>query len=284
MPSSDGIVNLIVGGAGVWQGDLSLEGLLMLWCTKTGMLALVFSAALAVPSLAFGQTPAQPAATFTKDVAPILQRSCQHCHRPGSIAPMSLVTYDDIRPWARSIRARVSRREMPPWHVDRTVGINQFKDDPSLTDGEVATIVGWIDAGMPRGNPADLPPAREFAAWEWWNIGKPDLIVTLPADVTVSPAAADFWVNIEAESGLSEDRYIKAVEVKPGPDAGIRVVHHAVASLISPDGGPTGGTLVEYAVGKNGDIYPDEAGRLMKAGSNTRTMSRRCCPRGRSFT
>jgi len=239
----------------------------MLWCAKTRIPALFFSAALAVPGLAFGQTPARAAATFTKDVAPILQRSCQHCHRPGSIAPMSLVTYEDIRPWARSIRARVTRREMPPWHVDRTVGISKFKDDISLTDGEIATIVGWIDAGMPRGNAADMPLPRQFADWEWWNIGKPDLIVTLPADVTVPPAAADFWTNIEAESGLAEDRYIKAVEVKPGPDSGIRVVHHAVASLISPDGSPTGGTLVEYAVGKNGDIYPEHAGRLMKAGS-----------------
>ena len=79
-----------------------------------------------------------------------------------------------------SIRARVTRREMPPWHVDRTVGISKFKDDISLTDGEIATITGWIDAGMPRGNAADMPPPRQFAEWEWWNIGKPDLIVTLP--------------------------------------------------------------------------------------------------------
>src|SRR6187399_3064429 len=95
---------------------------------------------------AFAQTPA-PArqVTFAKDVAPILQRSCQNCHRPGSIAPMSLLTYEAARPWARAIKQRVSERQMPPWHLDRTVGIRKFKDDPSLTDEEIATIVAWVD-------------------------------------------------------------------------------------------------------------------------------------------
>src|SRR5579871_4889257 len=84
---------------------------------------------------------AQGEVTFTKDVAPILQRACQNCHRPGSIAPMSLLTYKEARPWARSIKEKVARRQMPPWHIDRNVGINRFKDDPSLTDAEIATIV-----------------------------------------------------------------------------------------------------------------------------------------------
>lgn len=223
---------------------------------------------LAVAALAPRDVAAQPAVpTFTKDVVPLLQRACQHCHRSGSIAPMSLISYEDVRPWARSIRARVLRREMPPWHVDRTVGIQKFKDDPSLSDSEIATIVGWIDGGMPRGNPADLPAPRVFADWEWWNIGEPDLIVTLPEEVVVAAHGADWWANIEADSGLTEDRYIKAVEVKPGPGAAIKVVHHAVVSIVPTDGSPTGGTLVEYAVGKNGDIYPDGAARLIKAGA-----------------
>jgi hypothetical protein len=96
------------------------------------------------------------AVTFTKDVAPILQKSCQNCHRAGSIAPMSLLTYEDARPWAKSIRQRVEARQMPPWHVDRTVGIRQFKDDPSLSDKEIATLVAWADSGAPRGNPCLL--------------------------------------------------------------------------------------------------------------------------------
>jgi len=111
-----------------------------------------------------GPAVAQPRATvtFAKDVAPIFQKSCQNCHRPGSIAPMSLLTYEDARPWARSIKQRVEARQMPPWHVDRTVGIREFKDDPSLTDREIETLSAWAAAGAPRGNPADMPPPRQF--------------------------------------------------------------------------------------------------------------------------
>src|SRR2546428_281200 len=106
------------------------------------------------------QTPAAQAAaaTFTKDVAPILQRSCQKCHRPDSMAPMSFLTYEDVRPWARTIRQKVTTREMPPWYIDRTVGIRKFENDPSLSDEEVATIVRWVDGGALRGNPGDMPP------------------------------------------------------------------------------------------------------------------------------
>src|SRR6266853_4912386 len=101
--------------------------------------------------------------TFAKDIAPILQRACQNCHRPGAIAPMSLLTYEEVRPWARSIRQKVASREMPPWYIDRHVGITEFKGDPSLTDKEVATITTWVDTGAPMGNPADMPPPRQFS-------------------------------------------------------------------------------------------------------------------------
>src|SRR6202163_114642 len=104
--------------------------------------------------------------TFTKDVAPILYRSCQNCHRPGSIAPMSLLTYKDARPWARSIKEKVVLRQMPPWHIDRTVGINKFKDDPSLSEAEIATISNWVDQGALAGNPSHIPPHRHSAAAE----------------------------------------------------------------------------------------------------------------------
>src|ERR1700737_634151 len=92
--------------------------------------------------------------TFTKDIAPIFQRSCQNCHRPDSIAPMSLMTFDAARPWARSIKQRVSQREMPPWFIDRRIGIQKFKEDPSLTDDEISLIVKWVDSGAPQGDPA----------------------------------------------------------------------------------------------------------------------------------
>src|SRR5437667_5970307 len=96
--------------------------------------------------------------TFTRDVAPILQRSCQNCHRPGMMAPMSLLTYQDARPWSRSIKTKVANREMPPWFIDKHVGIQRYKNDPSLSDEEIQTIVRWVDQGAPQGDPADLPP------------------------------------------------------------------------------------------------------------------------------
>src|SRR6058998_1623797 len=99
----------------------------------------------------------QPQITFTKDVAPILQNHCQVCHRPGAIAPMSLLTYEDARPWARAIKEKVVKREMPPWYIDRNIGITEFKDDPSLSESEIATISKWVDAGAPMGNAADTP-------------------------------------------------------------------------------------------------------------------------------
>ena len=140
-----------------------------------------FAAAALVPAAAFAQGAApDQQVTFTRDVAPIFQRSCVTCHRPGEIAPMSLMTYEDARPWARSIKTRVSTREMPPWHIDRHIGIQKFKDDPSLSDEEIATIVKWVDSGAPRGNPADMPPLRQFAEAAEWQIGKPDLVDRVP--------------------------------------------------------------------------------------------------------
>src|SRR5207253_9578593 len=133
---------------------------------------------LAVVMIAFA-TAAQAQVTFTKDVAPILQNRCQMCHRPGAIAPMSLLTYEDARPWARAIKEKVVKREMPPWYIDRNIGITEFKDDPSLSEAEIATISKWVDAGAPMGNPADMPPPRQFNDFDQWHIGKPDVIVTM---------------------------------------------------------------------------------------------------------
>src|SRR5436190_20892593 len=117
-------------------------------------LAVVLTVAI-VPVQAGQSATAQAPVTFAKNVAPILQQNCQVCHRPGSMAPMSLLTYEDVRPWARAIKQRTSLREMPPWYIDRNVGIHNFKNDPSLSDEQIATIAGWVDAGAPLGNPAD---------------------------------------------------------------------------------------------------------------------------------
>jgi hypothetical protein len=227
---------------------------------------------IALLSMSFApraQTSPAHAVTFTKDVAPIVQKSCQNCHRPGSIGPMSLLTYEDARPWARSMKDRVARRQMPPWHVDKTVGIHKFKDDPSLSDAEIQTIVSWVDAGAPKGDVADMPAPRTFDDSDRWHIGKPDLVVSMPNAFTVKPEQADWWGNFYADAGLTEDRYIKAVEAKPSPGAA-RVVHHAVQTLVYDEGTDPGGVLVEYAVGKNGDVFPDGAGKLMKAGAKVR--------------
>src|SRR5215218_4166972 len=123
-----------------------------------GIVALTGATIIGLPAGAVAQTTgtaSHPQVTFSKDVAPILQKACQSCHRPNNIAPMSLLTYEDARPWARSIRAKVSEREMPPWYIDRAVGIQKFDPDPSLSDAEIATIVKWVDGGSLRGNPAD---------------------------------------------------------------------------------------------------------------------------------
>jgi len=117
-------------------------------------------------------TPAQAQVTFTKDVAPILQNRCQVCHRPNTFAPMSLLTYEDARPWARSIKQKVVAREMPPWYIDRNVGIRHFKNDVSLSDEEIATIVKWVDGGAPLGNEADLPAPRKFEDTKAWTQSK----------------------------------------------------------------------------------------------------------------
>ena len=216
--------------------------------------------------------------TFTKDVAPIFQRSCQSCHRPGTSAPMPLLTYDDARPWAASIRAKVGAREMPPWHVVRNVGIAKFKDDPSLSDDDIATIVKWVDGGAPRGDPADMPPPRHFPGADVWHIGKPDLVVTATPH-KVPAAGADWWGVYTVPSGLTEGRYIKAVEAKPGSNTTSKAVHHILAyaedsEIKGPrdDNSPFGNGefLVEYSVGKGGERFPDGSGRWLKAGSKIR--------------
>src|SRR5579872_2281841 len=135
--------------------------------------------------------------TFTRDIVPILQRSCQQCHTADGGAPMSLVTYEEVRPFARAIKQRTSMGAragvMPPWFIEKTIGIQHYKADPSLSDAEIAKVAAWVDAGAPRGNPADMPPPRAAASGEnGWLLGTPDLIVKSP-DVFVPAIAPDRW-------------------------------------------------------------------------------------------
>ncbi len=232
--------------------------------------------------------------TFTKDIAPLLQRSCQSCHRPSGIAPMSLLTYEEARPWARSIKRKTAVREMPPWFIERNIGIQKFKDDISLSDEEIAKIGSWADNGAPKGNPADMPPARQFADGAEWSFGKPDLIASSPV-VSVKAVASD-WQGDLAEMvplGLTEDRYIKAVQVReirlneravdgaptaPRAALNISVLHHATMAARTEfdhesddpndQTGRRGGEFsLVHELGQNATIYPDDVGVLLPAGS-----------------
>ncbi len=219
---------------------------------------------LALPASTDAQTTEE--VTFSKDVAPILQASCQTCHRDGAIAPMSLMSYDEARPWARAIKDKVMTRTMPPWYIDKNIGVQGFRYDRSLSDDQIATIAAWVDAGAPRGNPADMPPPREFADRDIWHIGEPDWIIPIPEPFVVPAEGANWWGDFFADSGLTEDRWIKAVETKPSSE-GFPVVHHAVTRVQESADSTEGDFLNEYAQGKNGDAFPPGTGRLVKAGT-----------------
>ena len=233
-------------------------------------LGLLAAAVAFAPAVAAAQTP-----TFTKDVASIFQEKCEACHRPDSIAPMSLVTYEEARPWARSIKNRVSTRQMPPWHLDKTIGIQEFENDRSLSDKEIDTIVKWVDAGAPRGNPADLPPARQFGDPNAWQIGTPDIVVKFPKFL-VPAESPDLYGDLFADIPIIEDRYIKAIQTRSATAESHKVVHHALSYTVPPDSiqgdmSTVGGQfLVEYASGKNAEVYPDGSGVMLKAGEKAR--------------
>ena len=209
--------------------------------------------------------------TFSRNIAPIFQAKCQTCHHQGTSAPMSLVTYEEVRPWARSIQLRVASRDMPPWHLDKTVGIRQYKNDRSLSDDEIAAVVRWAESGAPQGNPADMPKPLTFRSEAEWFTGEPDLTVTTDNDFVMYANGPDWWIDQFGEVKLPEDRWIRAMEIKPSNP---KIVHHAVVYAIEPDapeGTPEGGVLLhEYAVGKYGDIFGDNTGRLLKAGTRLR--------------
>jgi hypothetical protein len=226
--------------------------------------------------------------TFAKDVAPLLQRSCQNCHRPQGVAPMSLVTYEEVRPWARAIKTRTGLGPragvMPPWFVEREIGIQHFKDDPSLSPEEIATIARWVDSGAPLGNPADMPRPRDFASDGGWTLGQPDLVVKSPT-VTVPAVGPDKWGSLGlVPTGLTEDRYVASVEVREVNDiprdgsvqtvGGRYAFHHMTYSSVVVKEGPDGlqsaggGTSWPiHEVGRNPDIFPEAAGRLLAANS-----------------
>src|SRR3954471_24693833 len=179
-------------------------------------------ASLASMSTVRAQAPASNV-TYTKDIAPILQRSCENCHRPNGAGPMPLTTYEEVRPWARAIKQRTGigphAGVMPPWYMEKNIGIQHYKDDPSLSAAEVSKVAKWADSGAPRGNPADMPQSKQWSDSNAWRIGTPDLIVK-GKDIVVKANAPDWWGEIEAVPiPLDEDRYVSAVEIREVNDA-----------------------------------------------------------------
>jgi hypothetical protein len=167
------------------------------------------------------------APTFTADVAPIFYKSCVSCHRPGEIAPMSLLDYKTARPWAKAIREAVVRRKMPPWFADPHYG--HFANDPSLSEGEIETIKAWADGGVPEGNPKDLPTAPTFA--EGWRFGKPDLVIDIGQDFLV-PAGRDRYADFVVPTNLREGIWIRAAQVLPGNR---KLVHHVHVYVVTTE-------------------------------------------------
>ena len=159
------------------------------------------------------------AVTFSKDVAPIFQAKCQECHQPNSIAPMSLITFQEARPWARSIKERVATRQMPPWHIDRSVGVQKFKNDMSLSDEQIDTIVRWVDGGALQGDPKDLPPPKPLVTDNEWKgerdgFGPPDLVVK-SSEYTMPAEHQDVWYRPMSDIPITEPRWVKMVEIRP---------------------------------------------------------------------
>jgi hypothetical protein len=246
-------------------------------------LALAIGAASAAPAAAAEGVPAKP--TFTKDIAPIFQEKCEACHRPDSIAPMSLRTYEETRPWARSIKTRVTTQQMPPWHIDKAVGIQDFKNDRSLSEAQIETIARWVDQGAPKGDPKDMPPAKAWPDGQSWNFAslfgqtEPDMIIR-STPWTHKAGQNDAWWKPVVESGLTEPRWVRAIEIRPGTVKGRKITHHAIANLIQDDPSDPanndpelrrlGGTFMEWAVGKQGEIMRPGSGKLLLPGAKIR--------------
>ena len=253
----------------------------------------VVAIGLVMPAVASGQGASHGQVTFAKDVAPILQRSCQQCHSPRGLAPMPLTTYEEVRPWARAIKRQTSLRTMPPWFIEKGVGIQDFKDDISISNEEIATIGAWVDAGAPRGNPADMPPPLVFPPAGVWSGGDPDVVVRSPA-FTVRAVGADWHGTldelvgreVQVPVGVTDDRWVKSIEMREirpveeaeygksrrAEDPFYFTVHHSSVTVVRPGGDAELPDEKEdnllsylYEVGQNAMTFPSDVGVLVPA-------------------
>ena len=253
--------------------------------------AVTLGGGLLVAVSASAQTAPAGAPTFSKDIAPIFQAKCQSCHQPNSIAPMSLVNFAEARPWARSIKQRVAQRQMPPWHIDQSVGVQKFKNDMSLTQKQIDTIVAWVDAGAPQGDPKDLPPAKPLSTDNEWQgvkdgFGPPDLVVK-SSEYNMPANHQDVWYRPQSDIPINEPKWVRMVEIRPTTLAARKTMHHSIAYLMlndDPDAVNTGTAngpapaatrddlvsrrpqLMEWAIGKGYDRFREGTGKLIVPG------------------
>ncbi|PCI77722.1 MAG: hypothetical protein COB20_07340 [SAR86 cluster bacterium] len=269
---------------------------------KSLLSGMAVAAAMSIPGVSLAQSSE---VTFHKDIEPILQRSCQNCHRAGGAGPMPLVTYDQVAPFAGLIEYKTALRDragaMPPWYMEKDIGIQEFKNDPSLSDEELALISTWARSGTPKGDEADAPQALVFDDSLKWKAGEPDLVVVMN-EVTKLAGTPDWWGEIDyIPTGLKEDRYVKSVEVVEVNDVdnqagtgrdtvgGAYIFHHMIwgTSILDENGERGSGISIPWPVhevGRNADIFDQEAGRLLKAGSSIVSDSVHMHSNGRDTT
>jgi hypothetical protein len=231
-----------------------------------GVVGLLFCFALIHGTSTHASGEKSAALTFNKDVAPIFYKNCVSCHRQGEIAPMSLMTYKEVRPWARAIREKVITRAMPPWHADAAVG--HWANDRRMSQKEIDTIVAWVDAGAKEGRAEDLPPTPKYSSG--WQIGEPDVVFQMPTEYTVPAEGAVPYQYFRVPTNFKEDRYIHAMEARAG---NLAVVHHIVIYVREP--GAKRSKKLDLGEGLLGALSPGQTpfiaqpgtAKLIKAGS-----------------
>ncbi|MEM7416997.1 MAG: hypothetical protein AAF389_15925 [Gemmatimonadota bacterium] len=240
------------------------------------------TAVLVAPSPATAQEGGEREnVTYHRDIVPVLQRSCVNCHRSNGVAPMALTDYEDVRRYARRIVRRTAIRDrmgaMPPWYAEKDIGIQHFKNDPSLTDEEIGMIAEWAESGAPEGDPEDAPPALVFDDSGAWQLGEPDVVVSTD-EFLVRSGEPDWWGDITPVLiPMEEDRYVKSVEIREVNDVpqegtgretvgGRYVIHHMVWGTRNEEGGDRQ-TWPVHEVGRNGDVFDPDAGRILRKGS-----------------
>jgi mono/diheme cytochrome c family protein len=196
---------------------------------KTTMFRSLFLFGAAIPVLSAANTATGPA-TFHKDVLPVLQRNCQECHRPGEAAPMSFMSFQEARPWAKAIKQAVLKGAMPPWFADPKHG--RFANERRLNQSEIAALVSWADHGAPEGDRKQAPPPKHFV--EGWAIGNPDRVISMPAAFPVPATGTIEYQYVILPTGLTEDVWVEQAEVRPGD----RAINHHVIAFIRPPGSP----------------------------------------------